>query len=173
MPRHPCILMGPQKRGTKSEFATSPLPCRGPKRGQKCDAAPAFSGIGNAKRGHKIQKWPPHPCLLRGPKEGGNATSPLHSRGSREERTKSEVVASPLLSYGPTEGVNATRPCILGDPQRQARGGKAQVVPNKGEQNHNWLPQPWVLGGPKEGGDATSGLHSPPKGGQAWPMSGQ
>ena len=40
-----------------------------------------------------------------GPKEGGNAMSPLHSRGS----------------------------------------------PNNGGQNENWLPQPYLLGGPKRG----------------------
>ena len=44
--------------------------------------------------------------------------------------------------------------CILGDPQQ--RGGKSEVFPNKGEQNQKWLP----LGGPKEGGNATSPLHS-------------
>ena len=31
------------------------------------------------------------PCLFGGPKEGGNATSPLHSRGSPTKGTKSEV----------------------------------------------------------------------------------
>ena len=51
-------------------------------------------------------------------------------------------------------------PCILGDPQRQARGAKSELVPNKGEQNQKWLPQPCLLGGPKEGGNATSPLHS-------------
>ena len=51
-------------------------------------------------------------------------------------------------------------PCILGDPQRQALGAKSEVVPNKGEQNHKWLPHPYLLGGPKEGGNATSPLRS-------------
>ena len=45
---HPCILGGPQQRGTKSEVATSPLPSRGPKEGGN-----AFSGVPNAKRGHR------------------------------------------------------------------------------------------------------------------------
>ena len=35
----------PNKGGTKSEVAASPLPSRGPKRGQKCYITPAFSGI--------------------------------------------------------------------------------------------------------------------------------
>ena len=29
-------------------------------------------------------------------------------------------------------------------------------IPNKGEQNQKWLPHPYLLGGPKEGGSATS-----------------
>ena len=33
----------------------------------------------------------PHPCLLSGPKEGGNATAPLHSRESPNKGTQSEV----------------------------------------------------------------------------------
>ena len=39
-------------------------------------------------KGEHNQKWLPHPCLLRGPKEGGNATSPLHSRGSPAKANK-------------------------------------------------------------------------------------
>ena len=35
-------------------------------------------------------------------------------------------------------------PCILGRPERPARGG-----------NEKWLPHPWVLGGPKEGASIT------------------
>ena len=31
------------------------------------------------------------------------------------------------------------------------RGAKAEVFPNKGEQNQKWLPHPYLLGGPKEG----------------------
>ena len=48
------------------------------------------------------------------------------------------------------------QPYILGDPQRQAPGAKSEVAPNKGEQNHKWLPHPCLLGGPKEGGNAMS-----------------
>ena len=36
MLHHPCIRRDPQRRGTKSEVAASPLPSRGPKRGRKC-----------------------------------------------------------------------------------------------------------------------------------------
>ena len=64
-PPHPCLLKRskeggnaisplhsrglPKESGTKSEWATSPLPSRGPKRGQKCYLAPAFSGDAQTK----------------------------------------------------------------------------------------------------------------------------
>ena len=44
--------------------------------------------------------------------------------------------------------------------QHQARGAKSEVVPNKGELNLKWLPHTCLLRGPKEGGNATSTLHS-------------
>ena len=56
MLRHPFTLGDPQQRGTKSEVATSPLPSRGPKRGRKCYATLAFSGVPNAKLGSKSSK---------------------------------------------------------------------------------------------------------------------
>ena len=109
--------------------ATSPLHSRGspereinqsrPKRGRKCYITPTFSGVPN--KGNKIKA---------GPKEGGNATSPLHSRGS------------------PAKGINQSGP---------KRGRKCYVtpafsgVPNKGDK---------IKAGPKEGGNATSPLHS-------------
>ena len=140
-------------------MAASPLPSQGPKQGRKCYVTPAFSGIPNI--GEQNQKWLPHPCLLRGPKEGGNATSPLHSRGSptpsagskirsgpQQRGTKSEVAASPLPSQGPKQG----RKCYV----TPAFSG----IPNIGEQNQKWLPHPCLLRGPKEGGNATSPLHS-------------
>ena len=43
----------PKQRGTKSEFATSPLPSGGPTSGRKCYVTPAFSGIPN--KGDKIK----------------------------------------------------------------------------------------------------------------------
>ena len=147
---------GPLQRGTKSEVAASTLPSRGPKRGQDCSVTPAFSGIPNAKRGEgkksgvvpnkgeQNQKWLPHPCLLGGPKEGGNARSPLHSRGS------------PTLSAGskkskmvPNKGEQNQKwlphPCLLGGPKE----GKCYVtlafsgIPNakRGEQKMRSSPQ--------------------------------
>ena len=60
-------------------MATSPLPSPGPNEVRKCYITPTFSGIPN--KGEQNQKRLPHPCLLGGPKEGGNAMSALHSRG--------------------------------------------------------------------------------------------
>ena len=41
-----------------------------------------------------------------------------------------------------------------------AGGKKSEEVPNKGEQNRNWLPHHYLLWGPKEGGNAASPMHS-------------
>ena len=142
-----------------------------------------------------------HPCILGGPQRqgeqnqnwwgpqvGGNATSPLHSRGSPKTRgTKSELVGptsgrkcyiTPAFSGIPKDKGNKIRiggahkwaemlhhPCILGDPQRLRIGGA-----------HKWaemLHHPCILGGPQRqggqnqnwwgpqvGGNATSPLHS-------------
>ena len=168
MLHHPCILGEPQRRETKSEVAVSPQPSQGPKRGRKCYITPPFSWIPNI--GEQNLKWLPHPCLLRGPKEGGNAMPALHSWGSptfsgaqkrakmlhhpcilgdpKHTGTKSEMAASALPSHGPKRG----RKCYI----TPAFPG----IPNVGKQNLKWLPHPCVLGGPKEGRNATSPLHS-------------
>ena len=152
----------PKTWGTKSELlgATS---------GRKCYITPVFSGIpkemGNKIRNGGAHKWAEmlhHPCILGdpqrhreknqnwwGPQVGGNATSPLHSRGSPKTwGTKSELVGptsgrkcyiTPVFSGIPKDMENKMRiggahkwadmphhPCILGDPQRH------------GGQNQNW-----------------------------------
>ena len=178
VPHRPCILGDPQKTwGTKSELV-------GPTSGRKCYITRAFSGIpkdmGNKIRTGGAHNWAEmihHPCILGapqrhggqnqnwwGPQVGGNATSPLHSRGSPKTwGTKSELVGpksgrkcyiTPAFSGIPKNMGNKVRidgahkwlemlhhPCILGDPQRH------------GGQNQNW----W---GPQLGGNATSPLHS-------------
>ena len=110
MLHHRCILGSRQQRGQNQSM---------PKRGRKCYITPAFSGVPN--KGDKIKA---------GQKEGGNATSPLHSTGS------------------PTKGTKSSRP---------ERGRKCYIipeflgVPNKGDK---------IKAGPKVGGNATSPLHS-------------
>ena len=107
-----------------------------------CQTLPAFSGIPNAKRGEQNRKWSPTkgnkirsgyltPAFSGAPKEGGNATSPLHSQGIPKQRgTKSEEATSPLPSRGPKGG----RKCYV-TPAFSA-------IPNtkRGEQNRKWSP---------------------------------
>ena len=167
----------PKTWGTKSEVV-------GPTSGRKCYITPAFSGIpkdmGDKIRIAGVHKWAEmlyHTCILGdpqrhgeqnqnwwGPQVGGNATSPLHSRGSPKTwGTKSELVGptsgrkwciTPAFSGIPKDMGDKIRiggahkwaemvhhPCILGDPQRHGR------------QNQKW----W---GPQVGGNATSPPHS-------------
>ena len=49
-----------------------------------------------------------------------------------------------------------SHPYNLWDLQRQAWGAKSKAVPNKGEQNQKWMPQPCLLGNPKECRNVTS-----------------
>ena len=169
---------GPLQRGTKSEVAASTLPSRGPKRGQDCSVTPAFSGIPNAKRGEQKksvvvpnkgeqnQKWLPHPCLLGGPKEGGNARSPLHSRGSptpsagskkqKRSPTKGNKIRSgclnPAFSGAQKRARLLRHPCILGDPQRQARGAKKiSSCPQQRGTKSEVAASPLPSRGPKRG----------------------
>ena len=52
----------------------------------------------------KYQNWPPQSCLLVCPQVGGRGTYPMHSWGSLNKGTKSEVAISPLPSRGRTSG---------------------------------------------------------------------
>ena len=75
MLHHPCILGGPQQtdqnQKSKSTLGVTMM-LHGTKRGFKDCPVSSIAPVG------------------RGPKEGGNATSPLHSRGSPTKGTKSE-----------------------------------------------------------------------------------
>ena len=51
--------------------------------GAKCEVAP--------QKGEQNHNCPPHPCLLGGRKESGNAMSPLHSRGSPTPSARSKI----------------------------------------------------------------------------------
>ena len=73
--------------------------------------------------------------LLRGPKEGGNAMSPLHSRGSP---TKANKIISRCLNSAFSDAQKRAemrrRPCILGCPQQ--RGTCPLFL------DHMWTPPP-------------------------------
>ena len=175
--RHPGVLEGPKQWGTKSELAASAMPSRGPKSGWKCYVTPVFSGVPN--KGEQNQNGLPQPCLLGGPKMGGSATSPLHSRGSPTKGSKmrirclnhafsgaqkwAEVLHHPCIPGGPEQRGAKSKRAASAMPSRGPKSGRKcyvtpafSRVPNNGEQNQNWLPQPCLLGGPKAGGSATS-----------------
>ena len=104
-------------------------------------------------KGEHNQKWLPHPCLPRGPKEGGNATSPLHSRGSPTPSVGSKIRSGCLTPafLGAKKWADMLHhPWILGGSQRQARGAKSEVATS----------QCRLLGSPKESRNATPPLHS-------------
>ena len=147
----------------------SPLRSRGsptPNAGRKLDVFP--------NKGVSKQKWLPHPCLLGGPKEGGNAASPLHSRGSptpspgrknridpQQRGKQTKVLASPLASLGPKRGRKCSiAPAFSGFPKATPGEENQKWSPTKGVNKQKWLPHPCLLGGPREGENATSPLHS-------------
>ena len=114
----------------------------------------AFSGA------QKLAEVLCHPCILAGPQkreaisELAASAMPshvrwaLHSRGPQERATKIRLAPSAMASRGPKSGLKCyVTPAFLG-------------VPNKGEQNQNWVPQPCLLERPKVGGTAMSPLHS-------------
>ena len=172
----PCLLGGPQvggkatsplhsqgfpKMGIKSELTATPVPSRGPKSGQKYDITPPFSGI--PKPRVKNQKWPPLPCLLGGPQVGGNATSPLHSRGSPNKGDKIRIGYLMLACSGAHKRAEMLHhPCVLGDPQ--TKGGKIRIgyFTLAFFETHQWaerLQEPCILGDPKTKGDKIKSGH--------------
>ena len=142
----PLHSRGSPTKGNKIRSGCHTLPYWGPKRGRKCYVTPAFSGTPNTAE--QNQKRLPHPCLLKSPKEGGNAMSPLHSRGSPTKGNKIRSGCHTLPYRGPKRG----RKCYV----TPAFSG----TPNTPEQNQKRLPHPCLLRGPKEGGNAMSPLHS-------------
>ena len=66
----------------------------------------------------------PHPCLLKGTKEGGNATSTLHCPGSPMQSVESKIRKG-CLSLAFLEAQKRAEmlrnPYILGGPQRQSQ----------------------------------------------------
>ena len=162
---HCCLLGGPKEginatshlhsRGSPTQSAGnkvrsgSPLHSRGPKRGQNC----YVSGVHNAKRAVQNQKWLPHPCLLGGPKEGGNGNSPPVFSGVPNAKFGGGKIKRGYLtlacSGAEKKAEMLCHPCILRGPQRQARGAKSEVAAST-------LP----FGRPKRGRKCYATLHS-------------
>ena len=78
-------------------MAASPLPSRGPKRGQNCYVTPLFSGVPNAKHGEKFRSGCLTPAFSGAQKRAELLRNPSILGGpQRQAGRKSEVVASPL-----------------------------------------------------------------------------
>ena len=86
---HPRILWDPQTKGDKIRSAYLTPAFSGAKTGRDSYVTPAFSGV--PKQWGTTSEVVLHPCLLGGPKEGGNATSPPHSRGSPTPSARSKI----------------------------------------------------------------------------------
>ena len=83
---------------------------------------------------------------------GGNATSPLHSRGSPTKGSKSKWAHkwAEMLHH----------PCIIGDPQRKGDKARIGCLTRAFWKAHKWaemLHHPCILGGPQQRGQNQSG----------------
>ena len=166
---HPCLLGGPKEGGN----AMSPLHSRvfpNAKRAEKIRSGyltPAFSG---AKKRAEVLR---HPYIIGGTQRqvrGANKKLPTSAPPSLKPRRGQKCYVTPAFLGLPntkcgekiTSGylipalprtqkraVVLRCPCILGGPKKQARGA-----------NKKRLPHPWLPGGPDEGGNAVSPLHS-------------
>ena len=106
----------PNRKGTKSELATSPLPSRGAQRGRKCYATHAFSGAPNRKG--RNSEWATLALPSQVPKECGIVTQPLCSRGSRIERDQITTRDLTLAFSGaPKRAERPHNPCVVGGPR--------------------------------------------------------
>ena len=91
-------------------MATSPLPSPGPKRGQNCYVAPAFSGILNDKLGDKIKSRYLTPAFSRAQKRAELLHNPcILGEPQRQTRKQNQKwLPHPCLLGGPKEGRIAT-----------------------------------------------------------------
>ena len=114
----------------------------------------------STNKGVQNQKWLPHPCLLGGPQEGGNAMSPLLAHESpKKMRTKSELATSPLHSQGPqTKGdkirIGYVTP-TSSRAQKRAQGLchplHSRGVPKQRKAKSKGAPSPLTFQGPTSG----------------------
>ena len=156
-------------------MAAPTLPSKGPKRKRKCHATAPLCGVRNKKE--QNQKWLPHPCLVGGAKDGGNAILPLHSRGlSTKRKVIKNGYLTPTLSRVQKKAKILHPSCILGGPDKKKQNQKLLPqlcllgvekivemlyhpciggVAERTRTKSNWLPHRCLLGGPKEGKIAT------------------
>ena len=141
----PLHSRGSPTKGNKIRSGCLNLPSRGPKIGRKCYVTLAFSGIPN--KGEQNHNWLPHPCLLRHTKEGRNAMSALHSRGSSPKGKKIRSGwPTPAFLGAQKRAEVLHHPCVLGGPLRKRT--KTKVAHKMAKVLH----PPCVLGGPQTRG---------------------
>ena len=139
-------------------MAISPLPSRGAKGGRKCFATHAFSGVPHAKRGEQNQKCLPQPFLNGRPKRGRKCyVSPAFLGGkptaSAGSKIRNGCLTIDFLAAQKRAKMLRHR-CVLGCPQRQARGAKSEVAisppPSRGgKKRAEKLRLLCILGGPQ------------------------
>ena len=137
MLRHPSILWDPQRqaRKAKSEMVRN--------------------------KGGKNLKWQPHTCRLAGLKEGGNAMSPLHSRGSPTPSTGSKIRNGP--QHRGTKSEEATSHLPSRGPKRGRKGDVTpgfSGIPKKRRTKSEVATSPLPSGEAKGSRNATSPLYS-------------
>ena len=103
-------------------------------------------------KGEQNQKWLPHPCLLGGPKEGGNAMSPPLLG---DPQTKGDKIRSGSLTHA-FSGAHKWaemlhHPCILGIPKTKGgkiRSGYHTLALSGAQKRAEMLRHHCILGGP-------------------------
>ena len=138
--RNHCVLRHPQKRGTKSQVATSLLPSREPKSGRSSDKL--VHSRGSLEKGVKITSGYINPAFSGAQDWAELIRNPVYPGFPRKrDKITSGYITPP--SRGPKIGRNHyVTPVVLG-------------VPEKRGQNHKWLHHPCLLGGTRLGGIAT------------------
>ena len=145
---NPCILGDPQRQARGENQRWLPHPCLlgGPKVGRSA-TQPLYSRRSRTPSAGRKSEVATSPLPSRGAKSGRKCyATPLFSgipKATRGEKIRSGYLTD-AFSGAQKRAELLRNPCILGDPQRQARG-----------ENQKWLPHPSLLGGPKEGGIAT------------------
>ena len=88
--------------------------------------------------------WMPNPCLLGGPQVGGNATSPLHSRGSPKKGGQNQNwMPNPCLLGGPQVGPNATSPLhSWGSPTKGTKSKQKKRQKKQKQKLSHGVPDP-------------------------------
>ena len=119
----------------------------------------SLPSLGSPKQGGQNQQRLPHPCLFRGPKEGRNATSPLHSQGSPNKGVGDKIgigCLTPATSGAHKWAKMLHHGCILGDPQTKGdktRSGCFSLAFSGAQKWAEMLHHPCILGDPQTKGD--------------------